>query len=143
MRHDLEVSKSIVINADPSKVWNALTNPEIIKEYLHGTETVTDWKIGSKIIFQGEYNGQKYRDHGVILKNILNNILSYSYWSIFLGIEDKKENYSTVTYTLTQKGGNQTELRWTQNGFLNEEAHKHSESGMDKFLGEIKAIIER
>ncbi len=42
MRQDLQVSESIVINADLAKVWDVLTNPEIIKEYLFGTETITD-----------------------------------------------------------------------------------------------------
>jgi uncharacterized protein YndB with AHSA1/START domain len=42
MNHNLEVSKSIIVNADVAKVWDALTNPEIIKEYLFGTETITD-----------------------------------------------------------------------------------------------------
>ncbi len=35
-----------------------MTNPEKIKIYLFGTETGTDWKIGSSIIFKGEYDGQ-------------------------------------------------------------------------------------
>jgi len=143
MRNDLIVSKSIIVNANNDKVWKALTNPEIIKEYLYGTETLTDWKVGSEIIFQGEYNGQKYRDRGVILENILNTKISYSYWSIFYGLEDKPENYSSVSYTLADKGNNQTELIWTQKGFANEEGYKHSESGMDKFLKRIKNIIEK
>ncbi len=143
MRHDLIVSKSVIVNANQDKVWNALTNPEIIKEYLFGTETITDWKVGREIIFQGEYGGHKYRDHGVVVENIPNTKISYSYWSGFSGLEDKPENYSTVTYALTNKGINQTELTWIQKGYANEEGYKHSESGMDEFLGSIKRIIER
>ena len=55
----LIVSESIEIHEAPSKVWDALTNPEIIKKYLFGTETITDWKVGSEIIFQGEYGENK------------------------------------------------------------------------------------
>ena len=143
MRFDLVVSKSVIVNANKDKVWNALTNPKIIKEYLFGTETITDWKIGSEIIFQGEYNGQNYRDRGVILENISNTKISYSYWSSFYGTEDKPENYSKVSYTLTDKGDNQTELTWTQKGFTDEAGYKHSESGMDEFLKSIKSVIEK
>src|SRR5450631_2104823 len=100
MNHDLIVVKGILINAPKEKVWNALTNPEIIKEYLFGTETITDWNVGSDVIFQGEYNGIKYRDKGVVQNNVLNEVLSYRYWSAFSGEEDKPENYSLVTYTL-------------------------------------------
>lgn len=143
MNHNLEVSKSIIVNADAAKVWDALTNPEIIKEYLFGTETITDWKVGSDIIFQGEYQGQKYKDKGIVRENILNKRLSYNYWSAFFGVEDKPENYMLVTYVVTPKGDNQTELTWIQKGFANEEGFQHAEKGMDSFLQGMKAIIER
>ncbi len=83
MNHELSVSESVIVNADAKKVWEALTNPAIIKDYLFGTETVTDWKVGSTIIFQGEYDGHKYKDEGVILENKPLELLSYSYWSGF------------------------------------------------------------
>ncbi len=143
MNHDLIVSKSIDINAAPAKVWKALTTPAIIKEYLFGTETITDWKVGNEIIFQGEYQGQKYGDKGMILESVPNQLLSYSYWSGFSGLEDKPENYSRVTYGLIKKDNNQTTFTWTQKGFANEEARKHSETGMQPFLEQIKGIVER
>ena len=103
----------------------------------------TDWKVGSEIVFQGEYEGHKYRDKGVILENIPNKLISYSYWSGFSGLEDKPENYAVVTYNLTKKENTQTKLTWTQKGYANEEGYKHSESGMETFLEKIKEIVER
>ncbi len=143
MRHDLLVSKSVDIHASPSKVWHALTTPAIISEYLYGTETITDWKVGSEIIFQGEYQGHKYKDKGRVVENEPERFLSYRYWSGFSGQEDKPENYSLVMYTLTPKVNNQTTITWTQKGFANEEGRQHSESGMDAFLESIKKIVER
>ncbi|MBX7107431.1 MAG: SRPBCC domain-containing protein [Chitinophagales bacterium] len=143
MRQDLKVEKSVLIKASRQKVWQCLTTPEIIKEYLFGTETVTDWLKGSEIVFHGEYNGQQYRDHGRILDNIPSEKLSYSYWSGFSGLEDKPENYSTITCTLTASGDGLTQLTWTQQGFANEEGHHHTESNMDAFLDHIKEIAER
>jgi len=142
MRQDLIVSQSVDVKAEPEQVWNALTNPEIIKEYLFGTETITDWKVGSEIIFQGEYEGHKYRDHGIIEQIIPNELISYSYWSGFSGLEDKSENYSLITYTV-EKDTNSTRFTWTQKGFASEEGYQHSKSGMEAFLLQIKEIIER
>jgi uncharacterized protein YndB with AHSA1/START domain len=143
MRQDLIVSKSIVIKATPDKVWNVLTNPELIKEYLYGTETVTTWKKGAEVVFQGEYNGHKYKDHGTVLENIENEKLSYSYWSGFSGLEDKPENYSKIIYCLTKVGNNETEFIWTQQGYSTEENYKHSLDGMNDLLNAIKKIAER
>ena len=143
MNHNLKVSGSIEINASPSKVWDVLTNPELIKEYLFGTQTVTDWKVGSEIIFQGEYQGQKYRDKGVIKENILNKKLSYTYWSGFSGLEDKPENYSLATYTLSSSDNTKTVFTWTHQGFPTEANQQHTQSNIESCLKQIKEISER
>lgn len=143
MRRDLIVSQSIDINASPSKVWVALTDPDLIKEYLYGTETVTDWQVGSDVIFQGEYQNQSYRDKGVVLENVLEERLSYSYWSGFSGAEDKPENYSTIAYGLAKQDDNHTTFTWTQQGFTTEEGYNHSKNGIGSLLEQIKEIAER
>ena len=143
MNHDLVVKGSTDINADVAKVWDVMTNPDIIKEYLFGTETVTDWQVGSEVVFQGEYGEHKYRDHGVVLENIPQQKLSYSYWSGFTGLEDKPENYSTITYLLEKKSDQLTTLSWIQRGYATEEGYKHSMEGMPNFLEQIKGIAER
>ena len=142
MRQDLTVAKSVDIDAPPAEVWQALTDPAMIKEYLFGTECITDWKVGSKIIFQGEYDGKKYVDKGVVVQNEKPKLLSYEYWSAFTGLADKKENYSLITYTLAPKSEDETTLTWTQRGFVNQEAQQNSESGMDAFLLTIKEVAE-
>lgn len=143
MRRDLIVSQSIDINASPSKVWNVLTDPELIKEYLYGTEAVTDWKVGSEIVFQGEYQGQTYRDKGIILENVPEKLFSYSYWSGFSGAEDKPENYSTIIYTLAKQDEDHTTFTWTTEGFATEEGYNHSKAGIGALLEQIKGIAER
>lgn len=141
MNKELEVTQSIEINADKSEIWDALTNPEKIKTYLFGTETVTDWKMGSEIIFQGEYQGKQYRDKGTIIEIKTNELLKYSYWSGFSGLEDKPENYSLVTYKLESEDG-KTVLTVIQKGFAGEEAKQHSESGWTNVLQQIKQMTE-
>lgn len=110
MNRNLKVTKSIEINTSSETVWDALTNPEKIKVYLFGTETITDWKIGSPIIFQGEYDGHKYKDKGNVLLKIPNETLRYNYWSGFSGLEDKPDNYSIVTYHINKISENQVRL---------------------------------
>lgn len=143
MNHELSVSQSVIVNADVKKVWEALTDPTIIKDYLFGTETVTDWKVGNPVIFQGEYQGQKYKDKGVILEFNPMKTISYSYWSGFTGLDDKPENYSTVSYLVQSIDANKTQFTWTQKGFANEDGYKHSKDGMTDFLKGIKAVMER
>lgn len=144
MNHALIVSESILIHATPEKVWETLTTPAIIKEYLFGTETSTDWKVGSKITFQGVYgpDNQHYCDKGVVIENAPTRTLRYSYWSGFCGLEDSPENYAMVTYGLEQNEG-ETKFTWTQQGYPDEARRQHSQKGINALLAQIKAIAER
>lgn len=143
MDQTLEVSESIIVNASADKVWNALTDPSLIKDYLFGTETITDWQVGSEIIFQGVYGEHSYRDKGVIKENRKNERLSYSYWSGFSGLEDKPENYSLVTYNVERVDDTQTKFTWIQKGFADKERYEHSKTGMKDFLLGVKTVMER
>jgi uncharacterized protein YndB with AHSA1/START domain len=141
MTIDKIVEKSIEINAGIEKVWKALTTPEIIKKYFFGTETISDWKVGSQIVFQGEWEGQKYRDHGTILKFEVNRIFQYDYWSNFSGFEDKPENYTRITFELSLIN-NQTKLSLIQDHFITEKQFEHSGDNWEMILGKIKELTE-
>jgi uncharacterized protein YndB with AHSA1/START domain len=141
MNNDLQIETSIDINASKDEVWDALTNPAKIKEYLFGTNTTTDWKVGSDLFFEGEYQGKHYRDEGKILTNIPNEQLSYTYWSGFTGLENKPGNYSEVTFNLS--GDNPVRLTLQQRKFVNEKARDHSKENWEKVLKQIKEICER
>lgn len=139
---DLSVTRSVNIITPIEKVWKALTDPSIIKLYLYGTNTKTNWQVGNEIVFEGEYQGHKYRDHGTIKENDHLKKISYSYWSGFSGLPDLPENHSTVTYELKALNDNETKLTWSQYGYASEQNHKHSADGMDAFLQSIKKVIE-
>ena len=68
MDENLIARASVTINAPGAKVWDALVNPEAIKQYMFGTNVVTDWREGSPIIWKGEWQGKSYEDKGVILQ---------------------------------------------------------------------------
>ncbi len=141
MNTDLIASSSILIKSSPEKIWNTLTNPVKIKSYLFGTNVSSDWKKGSPILFEGEYNGQTYKDKGQVLEHRENELLQYSYWSGFSGLEDLPENYSTVTYSI-EKVGDAYQFTWHQQGFASEEGKCHTEEGLKSILEQIKALTE-
>ncbi|MCX6170033.1 MAG: SRPBCC family protein [Ignavibacteriales bacterium] len=130
------------INAPSSKVWDALTNPEIIKQYLFGTETVTDWKVGRPIVFQGVWEGVEYKDKGTILEFIPQQKLKYNYWSSFSKLEDVPENYQQITFNLKSQG-DKTILTLTQDNVPNLQSKEHSEANWLIVLNLMKEIIER
>lgn len=138
----LVVNRSIKINADKSQVWDALVNPEKIKQYLFGTDTVSDWKVGSPIIFQGEWQGQAYKDKGTILQFGENEIFQYDYWSAFSGTEDLPENYSVITLQLKEEGA-VTILSLSHQNYATEENRDHSDKSWEMVLNSIKELVEK
>jgi len=42
----LIAEKRVTITAPAAAVWDALTKPELVKQYLHGANLATDWKVG-------------------------------------------------------------------------------------------------
>ena len=88
MKQSFSTKRSVTIHVDAAKVWDALTNPALIKQYLFGTEASSDWKEGSKINYKGVWQGKSYEDKGVIKKCEPNRLLVSTYWSAFSDLPD-------------------------------------------------------
>ena len=141
MDKSLIVEKKIHIRANPDRVWHAISDRETIKQYFFGTEAISDWKVGSTLVFQGEWEGNTYQDKGNILVAEPGRLLQYNYWSGFSGLADTIENYSLVTYRL-EDDGMETTIHLTQEGFANEEAKSHGEGGWTMVLENLKKLLE-
>lgn len=136
------LNKTISIKATPSKVWNALTNPDLIKEWLFGTKVISDWKVGTSILFTGNWQGTDYADKGTILTFDIEKKFQYNYWSSFSGLADSPENYSIITFELTPKD-NKTLLTLTQSNFVTDIMYEHSNKNWDVTLDVMKKLIEK
>src|SRR5688572_15677543 len=113
MKGTYTAETSVNIDAPADKVWKALTTPEHIAKYFHGTQVTSEWKVGAAITYKGEYNNTQYEDKGIIKKFEPNKVFASTYWSSMGGKEDKPENYNLVTYTL-EEGRGKTLLTVTQ-----------------------------
>jgi uncharacterized protein YndB with AHSA1/START domain len=141
MKNNLVAEVSVAIDASASNVWKAITSPAMVKKYLMGTTVTTDWKEGSPINYEGEYNGKKYKDKGVIKKIEPGKIFQSTYWSSAGGKEDKPENYNLVTYKLENKGG-QTLVTLTQDNVQSEKEKEHVTGNWKAVLQKLKTVVE-
>ena len=142
MKQPFVAKSSVTIHADAAKVWDALTNPLLIKQYLFGTEAISDWKEGSSITYRGVWEGKSYEDKGVIKKVEPKKLLVSTYWSSFSGLPDLPENYHTVTYSLNETDG-QTTLTITQDNIATQESADHSQSNWNSVLETLKKLLEK
>jgi uncharacterized protein YndB with AHSA1/START domain len=133
---------STTISAPVHEVWDALTNPDIIRQYMFGTNVVSDWREGSSIVWKGEWQGKSYEDKGKILKIKEGQMLQYSHFSPLMGKPDTPENYHTVTIELSNDG-TQTAVSLSQDGNATEEAREHSEKNWIMMLDGLKELLEK
>lgn len=142
MDKSLVAKQSIVINVPVAKVWDALTNPESIKQYLFGTKAESTWKVGDPITFSGEWEGKAYQDKGIILQFEPEKVLEYTYFSSFSGKEDKPENYGIVKM-MVEPEGDGTRLSLEQSNHEDEQSRAHSESNWGQVFVSIKEMLEK
>ena len=116
------VEKTIAIAAPVDKVYEALTNSELVIQYYPLEEVVSDWQVGSEFIAKGSINGQNFTDYGKIDRLVKNKEFQYTYWSTNHGTQRTPENYLSISYTLleTDKG---TVLNLSQRNIKSEQMY--------------------
>ncbi len=142
MENSLTATASTKINVPISKVWQALTDPAIIKQYLFGTDTVTDWKKGSDIRYRGVWQGKPYEDKGKIIEIVPEKKLHTTYLSGNSGKEDKPENYNNVIYTLESEYG-RTIITITQDNVKDAKEQEHAAQNWNTVLENMKKVLEQ
>jgi uncharacterized protein YndB with AHSA1/START domain len=142
MPRGFEATRTLRIAAPPSRVWATLTEPDLVREYMHGTNMATSWTVGEPITWAGEWQGKSYLDKGTVLEVDPIQHLRYTHWSPMGGSEDRPENYQTVSFDLAADGDG-TRLSLTQdNNPSQAEAEAMAENNWGPMLDGLKATAE-
>jgi uncharacterized protein YndB with AHSA1/START domain len=141
MPKDLIAHASVEVNAPAARVWDALVNPKIIRQYMFGTTVLSRWEEGSPITWKGEWKGKSYEDKGTILKMERGRLLEYSHYSPLSGLPDTPENHHTVTIELAERG-RRTRVSLSQDNNANDQAREHSEQNWKTMLEGLKKLLE-
>lgn len=129
------------VAAPPERVWVALTEPDQIAAYMHGSLVTTTWEVGSAITWDGKYDGHSYQDKGEVLTYDKPHVLSVTHYSPLMGQPDEPESYRTLVYTLTVSG-DRTRLELVQDGCDSEEQAARFSQNWQTMLDGLKAQVE-
>ncbi len=141
MSHHVAVAV-IEIDASPEEVWKSLIDPAAVREYMFGSEVVTDWSVGSPILFRGLWEGKPFEDKGSIVEIDQPALLRYTHYSPLSGAPDVPENYHTLTYAL-ESVPEGTRVTLTQDNNETEAAAEHSAGMWRQLLETLREIVER
>lgn len=96
---------TVKINASPEKVWETITSPELVKNWQYDSDLLTTWEPGSPIRFRTVWGDQVFEQWGTVLAFRPHELVQYSLFAPRPGLEDKPENYFTMSYVLSEEGG--------------------------------------
>lgn len=106
------INKHIFVKAPIKAVFEALTTSDKIIQYFPLNNVISNWQLGSEVLYKGEIEGNAFTDYGIIKEFSVPTKYSYSYWSDNHGTERIPENHLVISYTLTSlKDGTQLELQ--------------------------------
>lgn len=105
MNKSMVIQEEVLFNATIEQVWDLLTNPQMTKQYMFGSEIISTWEIGSSI----QWKGQTAEGTDVIY--VKGEILEYEEYKKITStmfdpnsdMKDIPQNYVNLIYELSQK----------------------------------------
>jgi uncharacterized protein YndB with AHSA1/START domain len=148
MPDSLIIQNSVTIDATPAIVWNALVNPEQTRQYMFGCEAVSDWTVGSPLLWRGLHEGREMVFvEGTITALDPETFLAYTAIDPHAASPDSPANCLLITYALSAENG-KTNLTVTQGDYatVTDGPRRYREAmdagGWGSILLDIKALIE-
>lgn len=129
------------IRTTPSKLWEALTDPDFIQQYFFGSRHTSTWKVGDPIECRDAEGELKFK--GIILKSAPEEELSYSF------DHDLNEPPSTVRFKIERPDqvatleNDQVQLTIIHEGFPEVSATRDRvQNGWPSIIKGIKSLLE-
>ncbi|WFB06002.1 SRPBCC family protein [Streptomyces sp. LX-29] len=144
-----------VIRATPERLWQALTDPAVIRRYFEGTGPESDWRPGSPVRWKINPNGE-FHDWGQkVLEAEPQRRLCYTWhtyepeiaemfgWSDERLAELRKERISKVAFELEPLGNAAVKLTVVHDDFEpDSEMLKGVSEGWPVILSNLKTLLE-
>lgn len=138
---------NVTINASTTKVWDTITNPDKIEQYMFGSRCDSNWNPGSKANYYIRQNDKEITIvKGEVIRSEPDKLLEHTLFPVNSGIEDTLENYLVIIYELEDKDG-ETELTITQKGYKyvdnGQERYIDTQKGWKAILPKLKEVAEQ
>ena len=143
MVNDIMVTRSVVLNATPERIWEALTHPGMTKQYLYSCEVECDWKPGSTLKWTGKHQGREVNEEGKILEVIPGRLIKYSGFDRLVEGDISKEGNIFITHEIIPYG-KQTKLLTTLEHFEGDETRAEYAAQQWDFeiLPKLQTLVE-
>jgi uncharacterized protein YndB with AHSA1/START domain len=140
------IVKTIAIAAEPAEVWQLLTTPRMIPQWMSNEELTVflQGHAGGAIVIRGLLHGMPFENHGTVRAFEPEKSFAYSYWSTLSAsrLADVPENHTLVSFALAPADEG-TLLTLTLSDFAEPAIRPHANLYWGPTLQIMKAVCER
>ncbi len=140
----LPMEKTVIIDTAPAKVWEALTDPALLMQWMSETpiDIITDWQVGHPMIIKGDWYKTGFENRGTVLQFEPEKALQYTHLSSLSRLPDKAENYTIIGFELICLEG-QVEVKLEASNFPTEAIYRHFAFYWNVALVLLKKFVEQ
>src|SRR5687768_12974375 len=120
MINDVIITRSVLLNATPERVWEALTHPGMTRQYYYNCEVACDWRAGSTLRWKGKYQGRDIDAEGEVLEVIPGRMNKYTGFDRLTEGDISRQGDVYVTHEIVPQGS-KTKLLTTLEHFEGDE----------------------
>lgn len=140
------ITETVVIQASTAVVWQYLTVPDLMKQWMLDTEMamaiMTSWQVGSPVLMQGTLHGIAFENSGTILHYEPEKLLAYTHLSSLSQLPGRAEDFCRLAFSLTP-GTKETTLTLIITNFPTVTIFKHLQLYWQVALLGMKKQIEQ
>lgn len=143
MVNDIMVTRSVLLNATPERVWEALTHPGMTRQYLYGCEVESDWQAGSPLRWVGKHGGRDINEEGKVLEVIPGRRIKYSGFDRLVEGDVSRQGDIYITHEIIPQAG-KTKLLTTLEHFEGDEIRAEFAAQQWDFeiMPRIRSLVE-
>jgi uncharacterized protein YndB with AHSA1/START domain len=131
-----------LVHAARGKVWDLLVDPAKLGALFWGSTVVSDFRIGSPIVWKGLWEGKPFEDRGQVLEREDGSFLKYSHWTPSPGTPDEDIVRSILTFRLTEEQGG-VRVVFLHDNIATLQMKDHSEPLWRQLLERLKETLEK
>ena len=143
MVNDIMVTRSVLLNATPERVWEALTHPGMTRQYLYGCEVQSDWRQGSTLKWVGKHEGRDINEEGRVLEIVPGRLIKYSGFDRLVEGDVSRQGDIHITHEIIPQAGG-TKLLTTLEHFEGDETRAEFAAQQWDFeiMPRIRSLVE-
>jgi uncharacterized protein YndB with AHSA1/START domain len=141
------IEKHVIINAPRSTVWDGLTTPSALQQWMGTPEMriqiISTWKVAEPLLITGVLHGP-FQNKGTIVRFEPEHRLCYTHLSSASRLPDEPQNYALLCFALAEaEAATQTSLTLTVDNFPTETIFKHLNFYWSTALQVFKKFVEQ